>query len=272
MNLKELNKIAIIAARSAGEVIQKNMNDDVEVAIKNNVGSYAAQVVTAVDKKCEAVIVSYLQPSCKTFDLALLTEETEDDGSRFEKDFFWCVDPMDGTLSYINKKPGFAVSIALVAKDGTPYLGVVYDPSRENLYHAIRGNGVYKNGILFRMKRSNDHLSYFTDRKLSDTPRRAEIESILDNKTEELNLNRWSEIPGSGAVMNAIHVLENGPACMFKLPKKDTGGGSIWDYAATACIYKELGLQATNFEGGKLDLNRRDGAYMNHEGVFYANL
>ncbi|MBX2815736.1 MAG: hypothetical protein KTR24_07055 [Saprospiraceae bacterium] len=77
---------------------------------------------------------------------------------------------------------------------------------------------------------------------------------------------------GAGAVLNAIHVLENGPACMLKFPKAERGGGSVWDYAATACIYHELNLPATNFGGGKLDLNRSEGTFMNHEGVFYANL
>jgi 3'-phosphoadenosine 5'-phosphosulfate (PAPS) 3'-phosphatase len=72
--------------------------------------------------------------------------------------------------------------------------------------------------------------------------------------------------------LNGIHVLENGPACMLKLPKKESGGGSIWDFAATACIFQELGLPATNFEGGRLDLNRKDGTFMNHQGVFYGNL
>ena len=57
-----------------------------------------------------------------------------------------------------------------------------------------------------------------------------------------------------------------------KFPKKEIGGGSIWDFAATACIYQELGLTATNFGGGRLDLNRKDGTFMNHEGVFYANV
>ena len=76
---------------------------------------------------------------------------------------------------------------------------------------------------------------------------------------------------GAGAVLNAIFVLENGPACMIKHPKKENGGGSIWDYAATACIYNALGLSATNYKGEKLDLNRKEGTFMNHEGVFYDN-
>ncbi|MEZ4955040.1 MAG: inositol monophosphatase family protein [Saprospiraceae bacterium] len=44
---------------------------------------------------------------------------------------------MDGTLAFINKHPGFSVSIALIANDGTPHIGVVYDPSTDTLYQAI---------------------------------------------------------------------------------------------------------------------------------------
>lgn len=272
MNLVHLNKIAIEAALSAGKVIQKYMNEDVLVEKKKGGASYASQVVTAVDRACETAIFAHLRPTCDAFGLALLSEETEDDGSRFEKDFFWCIDPMDGTLAFINKKPGFSVSIALIAKDGTPYMGVVFDPSTDTLYHAIKGNGAYKNGRPWEIEHTNDHLTYVTDRKLKETPHAAEIESLLYKKAEKLGLNGVTEIAGAGAVLNAMLVLENGPACMLKFPKKENGGGSIWDFAATACIYQELGLPATNFEGGRLDLNRKDGTFMNHEGVFYANL
>jgi len=111
-----------------------------------------------------------------------------------------------------------------------------------------------------------------TDKKLKDTPRAAEIEIMLQEYVTKLGLNEIKEISGAGSVMTAIRVLENGPAFMLKFPKKEKGGGSLWDFAATACIFHELGLPATNFEGGKLDLNRKDGTFMNHEGVFYANL
>jgi fructose-1,6-bisphosphatase/inositol monophosphatase family enzyme len=272
MDLIQLNNIAIKAALSAGKVIQKYMNEDVLVEKKKGGDSYASQVVTAVDRECETAIISHLRPTCDEFDLGLLSEETEDDGSRFEEDYFWCIDPMDGTLAFINKQPGFSVSIALIAKDGTPCIGVVFDPSTDTLYHAIKGNGAYKNGSPWEIKHTNDHLTYVTDRKLKDTPHAAEIERLLNENVEKLSLNGVKEIAGAGAVLNGILVLENGPACMLKLPKKESGGGSIWDFAATACIFQELGLPATNFEGGRLDLNRKDGTFMNHQGVFYANL
>ena len=272
MDLMQLTQIAIQASLAAGKIIQNHMNENVTVEKKLGMRSYAAQVVTEVDRKCETAILNHLLPTCEEFDLALLSEETEDDGSRFEKDYFWCVDPMDGTLSFINKRPGFSVSIALVSKDGAPYIGVVFDPSTNNLYHAIKGKGAWKNSRPWELKHTNDHLCYLTDRKLQDTPRASEIESLLKEKVEQLSLNGIQEIAGAGAVLNAIGVLENGPACMLKFPKKENGGGSIWDFAATACIYQELGLPATNFEGGKLDLNRKDSTFMNHQGVLYTNL
>ena len=271
MDLLHLSQTAIKAALAAGKNIRKSMHDEVAVEKKQSGTSLASQVLTAVDRECEAVILTHILPLCETDDLALLSEETEDDRSRFEKNFFWCIDPMDGTLAFINKRPGFSVSIALVAKDGSPYLGVVYDPSRETVYHAIKGKGAFKNHVPWEIKNTNDYLTYVTDRKLEDTPQVNSIAQLLDQKAKELNLKGIQEISGAGSVLNAILVLENGPACLLKYPKKEKGGGSIWDFAATACIYQELGLPATNFVGGKLDLNRKDSSFMNHEGVFFTN-
>jgi len=271
MNISQLTQVAAEAALAAGQVIQKAIGETVVVEEKQAGGSYASQVVTAVDKAAEAVILSDLLPTCEAFGLALLSEETEDDGSRFEKDFFWCVDPMDGTLPFIRKQPGFSVSIALVAKDGTPHIGVVVDPSTNTLYHAIRGEGAWKNNTPWAIQNTNDHLAYVTDRPLKDTPRAAEIRQLLQQQVEKSGLSGVQEISGGGAVLNAIRVLENGPACMLKFPKKEQGGGSIWDFAATACIFQAMGRPVTNFDGGRLDLNRRDSTFMNHEGVLYLN-
>lgn len=271
MNLSKLTDIAIKAALDAGTLIQQYMHEEVVVEHKEGGGSYASQVVTAVDRACEAVILAHLRPSCDAFDLALLSEETEDDGSRFEKDFFWCIDPMDGTLPFINKQAGFSVAIALVAKDGTPCLGVVVDPSTDTLYHATSGKGAFKNGHSWEVEPANDHLTYVTDRKLKDSPHAAKIEEFLQEQVAKLGVHGVRELAGAGAVLNAIRVVEHGPACLLKWPKKENGGGSIWDFAATACMFHELGLSATNVAGGKLDLNRKDGTFMNHEGVLFTN-
>lgn len=271
MDWELLTDVAIRAARAAGQIIQQSLGEELVVGRKEVGTSEASQVVTEVDKQCEAAILAHLQPTCETYDLALLSEETQDDGSRFEKDFFWCIDPMDGTLAFVNKRPGFSVSIALVARDGRPCIGVVFDPSTNVLYHAARGKGAYRNGEPWQPACNNDFLTYVTDRKLRDTPFVETIQQLLNEQVARLHLQGIREMDGAGSVLNAILVLEHGPACMLKLPKEEDGGGSIWDFAATACIYEELGLPATNFAGGRLGLNRREGTFMNREGVFYGN-
>jgi 3'-phosphoadenosine 5'-phosphosulfate (PAPS) 3'-phosphatase len=70
--------------------------------------------------------------------------------------------------------------------------------------------------------------------------------------------------------MNALWCLENAPACYFKFPKPQEGGGCFWDYSATACIFHELGAIATDIHGDPLDLNRPDSTFMNHRGSLYA--
>ncbi len=271
MDFIQLSETAIRAALAAGKIIRSHLDKDIQVEKKDGGAGLASQVVTEVDHACEAVILDHLRPTCEMYDLALLSEEREDDGGRFEKDYFWCVDPMDGTLAFIRKQPGFSVSIALIDKGGTPCLGVVYDPSTEALYHAVKGKGAFRDHQAWELNPSHDYLTYVTDRKLKDTPRATEIEDLLAKEVKRLGLKGWVEKSGGGSVLNAIHVLEQGPACLLKFPKMEEGGGSIWDFAATACIYQELGMPATNFAGGRLDLNRRDSSFMNHEGVLYAN-
>lgn len=272
MDLQHLTKIAIKAALAAGKVIQKAMNQEVIVEKKEGGDSYGSQVVTAVDLACEKIIFSHLKPTCTAFDIALLSEETEDDESRFQKDYFWCIDPMDGTLAFINKYPGFSVSIALVAKDGTPHIGVVYDPSKDHLYYAIKGKGAFKNGKKWTMNATNKYVTYITDKKLDDTPKKAQIKEIIQHKMNTLKIQELKEISGSGAILNAILVAENAPAIFLKLPKKEKGGGSIWDFAATACIFQELNLKATDFNGDSLNLNNKKSTFMNDQGVFYSSL
>jgi 3'-phosphoadenosine 5'-phosphosulfate (PAPS) 3'-phosphatase len=272
LDLHYLTNVAVKAALAAGKIIKKAIDDDVEIREKEGGNTYASQIVTTVDFECESVILEYLTPTCKNYDIALLSEEKEDDKSRFEKDFFWCIDPMDGTLAFINKKPGFSVAIALVSKAGIPQIGVVFDPSNDNLYYAIKNKGAFKNGKPWQPSTPNNHLTYVTDKKLEDTPRASEIKKLLNSKIANLGLQNYKEISGAGSVLNAILVAENTPALLLKFPKKEKGGGSIWDFAATACIFKELRLAATNFKGKSLDLNRKEDTFMNTEGILFSSL
>lgn len=269
-----LLSVAVEAAETAGQMVARSRPQNIQR--KEGGESLASQVLTEVDEQSQQIILDLLEPTLGAFDLALLTEESEDDHSRFEKEYFWCIDPLDGTLPFIDGIPGYAVSIALVARDGTPHIGVVYDPVEHNSYHAVRGGGIYKNGQPWQAVRlrydQGSRLQLITDRSFKDHPQFFQTLDTLRVISEEIGLPGGVETQmNGGAVMNAIGVLEKAPACYFKFPKVGNGGGSIWDFAATACLFAEAGAAATDFSGNPLDLNRPDSTFMNHRGIFFAS-
>ena len=71
--------------------------------------------------------------------------------------------------------------------------------------------------------------------------------------------------------MNAIATLSNSNYCYFKFARSDDGGGSIWDYAATACLFHEAKAVACNSYGNPMELNRPGSTFMNHKGIIYTS-
>lgn len=270
MNFTELTEKAVKAASNAGQLIRSYRDKDVNVMQKEGGSTLASQVVTEVDRKSQDAILQVLLPTCDEFDIALLAEEDEDDRGRLESAYFWCIDPLDGTLPFINGQPGYSVSIGLVAKDGTPVIGVVYDPVHDVLYQATKGQGLRRNNERWSLMQDSQALTFTYDRSFAEDPNFNQVKDELEAYTHSLGLNEFNPIHYGGAVLNACHVLENGPGCHFKFPKSQDGGGSLWDYAATACLYEEGGAVVSDVFGNSLELNRPDSTYMNHRGALYA--
>ena len=269
LDLKYLLGVAKYAALKAGRIINASLGKELNVQLKGEGLSLASSVVTEVDLLAQSAIFEVLKESIERFDLGLLSEEQLDNKSRFVKDFFWCVDPLDGTLPFTEQVQGYSVAIALVSKIGTPVLGVIYDPFRNNLYEARVGRGVFKNEVPYQVERSNNQFTFITDRSFMKTGDFDTFIQKLKVAAKDKGLNDFKIISHGGASMNAIWVLENAPAAYIKLPKISDGGGGLWDFTASACIFSELNLKATNYAGGKLDLNRIDSIFMNHEGVWF---
>jgi len=270
-DLRGLTECAVDAALAAGKVIQGYCGGEVEVLPKKGGDSLASQVVTEVDRKAQDAILEVLRPSIDQYNLALLTEESEDDGSRFQQEYFWCIDPLDGTLAFSEGEDGYAVSIGLVARDGSPQIGVVYDPVREVLWQAAKGQGLQRNGQDWKVTDSSNTLTFTYDRSFEVHPQFLSLCDVLCEVGRKFGLKDIQDIQFGGSVMNAMHALENWPGCHLKLPKLEEGGGSLWDYAATACIYDEAGGWATDVFGQRLELNRKESTFMNHKGVLYAS-
>ena len=136
--------VAVRAARAAGQIILRYMNrlDSLEVVEKQR-----HDYVSEVDKMAEAEIIRELRRAYPRD--AILAEES---GTIGKSRNVWVIDPLDGTHNYLRGFPHFCVSIALL-ENNEPVIGVVYDPLRDELFTASKGDGAYLNDRRMRVGR-----------------------------------------------------------------------------------------------------------------------
>ncbi|MFM2407725.1 MAG: hypothetical protein RL358_467 [Pseudomonadota bacterium] len=136
--------IAVKAARRAGNLIYRSTDkiDHLTVTKKSH-----ADFVTEVDRAAEQVIMETLLEAYPSH--AILAEES---GSHGESEYLWIIDPLDGTTNFLHGFPQFAVSIALEHK-GVLTQAVIYDPVRNELFTATRGQGAYLNDKRIRVSK-----------------------------------------------------------------------------------------------------------------------
>ena len=269
--LDKLCNLACEAAQLAGEYIAQKFKQEIKVQKKLTGTSLAAQVVTEVDIKSQDIIVNHLQSTLTDYDLGLLTEEGVQDQSRFEKDYFWCIDPLDGTLPFTRKEEGFAVSIALVSRKGESLIGVVYDPYRCDLYAARIGSGATKNGNPLELIEADNEVFFYRDCSFLKSKNNTEMFDRLQSELPSLEVQSLRVKESFGAVMQAINVIQRPNSIYFKVPKKEFGGGSSWDFAATVCIANEMNTHVSDAKGNPLTLNSQKSTFMNEKGVLFAS-
>lgn len=137
-----LINIAIKAALSASKIIVRSLDRLDTIAITEKARN---DFVTEIDKFSEQEIISIIH---KAFpDHAILGEES---GAAGENEYTWIIDPLDGTTNFIHGFPHFSISIA-VSRNNVLQHGVIYDPLRQELYHATKGAGAYLNNTRIRV-------------------------------------------------------------------------------------------------------------------------
>jgi myo-inositol-1(or 4)-monophosphatase len=133
---------AIRAARRAGDLMLRHLDDVARISVRTKGRN---DFVSEVDHMAERVIVDTLIGAYP--DHAILAEEG---GASGESDHLWIIDPLDGTTNFLHGFPQFAVSIALRRK-GRLHQAVVYDPVKQDLFTASRGQGAHLNNRRIRV-------------------------------------------------------------------------------------------------------------------------
>ena len=130
---KKYLEFAKMIAYKAKEIMLKYFNEDNGSSYK-----YDQTIVTLADTEINNYLIEKVK---ETFPTHSVDGEEEQFGV---SDYVWVCDPVDGTAMYARHIPVAVFSLALVI-DGTPTVGVVYDPFTDNMYSAVKGNGAYCN-------------------------------------------------------------------------------------------------------------------------------
>ena len=138
--------MGIRAVRAAGDFIVRCMDQMQGISVTEKSRN---DFVSEVDRRAEQIIIDNLRKAYP--DHAILAEESGGSGN---SDYRWIIDPLDGTTNYLHGYPQFAVSVALAHK-GVLDQGIVYDPLRQELFTASRGEGAHLDGRRIRVTRLN---------------------------------------------------------------------------------------------------------------------
>ncbi|WP_020396551.1 inositol monophosphatase family protein [Thiolinea disciformis] len=235
--------IATRTARQAGEMIRRYAGEVDKLRIHHKADN---DFVTEVDRQVEREIVFALKRAYP--DHAILGEEGSTHGSD-DAEYQWVIDPLDGTTNFLYGLQHFSVSIGLKQK-GRPFLGVVFDPVRDEMFAAVRGEGATLNNRKLRVSarpglqnallatgvpfRTNQNLDLYLDTMRALLPSTAGVRRM------------------GSAALDLAYVACGRFDGFWEFGLKE------WDMAAGIVLVQEAGGLTTDLQGGNNHWNTGD--------------
>jgi len=232
---------AIQTARDAGSLLAERLGRVFQISHKGEI-----DLVTEVDLASERLIIDRIKSHYPRH--AILAEESgASEGGRLfgeQADWKWIIDPLDGTTNYAHGYPCFCVSIAAEHK-GEIELGVIYDPMRDELFSAERGQGAALNGRRIRVSQTEDlNRAMLCTGFPYDVRERGEFARHFTN-----------------FIMHAQAVRRDGTAALdlaYVACGRFDGfweeGLRPWDVAAGVLMIEEAGGRVSRYDGAPFDI------------------
>jgi len=238
INVKDVEAIAL----QAGNVIMNIYKKDFNIEYKDDKSPLTEADLKANEIICKSLLKLYPQ-------IPIMSEENKQINYELRKnwEYYWCIDPIDGTKEFIKKNDEFTINIALIQKD-TPVLGIVYAPAIDEMYVAKRGEGAFKNGKkLPIIKNDNQKEKLFV----------VASKSHLSYETQEFidNLDTKEIVQVSKGSSLKLCMVAEGIADIYPrlAPTME------WDTAAADAIVRESGKMIYQFDSNKLmTYNKKD--------------
>jgi myo-inositol-1(or 4)-monophosphatase len=247
---KSFTAVAVNTAAKAGQWVKSKLGEINQLKTKTS----SRDLVTEVDKGAETMIRNLIHTHFPQH--SFLGEEGVEPGPDAalqvlkqvqEAEYLWIVDPIDGTTNFVHGFPFFAISIALAHK-GELIVGVIYDPSRDELFVAEKGKGAYVAG---------KRMCVSSEEQLSDCLLASGFPSQYESFTANLN--------GIRVLVPQVRNIRTTGSAALHLAYVAAGrisgfweyGLSPWDMAAGVLLVKEAGGHVTDISGEPYHLGVR---------------
>lgn len=248
MNWQEVDRHAKMWIKEAGEKIKESFTSILNIETKSN----ANDLVTNMDREIEGYFLHKIKQYYPAH--VLLGEEGTGEKVTSLEGIVWIIDPIDGTMNFVHQQRNFAISIGIY-ENGVGKIGLIYDVMRDELYHAIKGQGAFLN-----------------EQRLSPLKQTVLEEAVIGLSTMWVTPNRridhhvllplLSRVRGTRSYGSAA--LEMAYVASGKLDAYITLRLSPWDFAAGVILVEEVGGVCRTLKGERLN-------FLEENTIFIAN-
>ena len=226
-------------AREAGRLLMEHFRRPVKIEYKGDV-----DLVTVADRQSEALILQQIRKHFPAHDV--MGEE----GTRIEtgSDYKWYVDPLDGTTNFAHGYPVFCVSLA-VEFQGTRIAGIIYDPTRDELFAAEKGSGARLNGVPIHVSSTSN---------LAECLVATGFPSHKRHKNPNIYFYHQITLRSHGVRRAGSAALDLCNVAAGRFDGFWEFNLNPWDTAAGVLIVEEAGGRVTDFSGGPFQISSRE--------------
>src|SRR5271155_2452968 len=226
-------------ARAAGALLMHHFHQHLKIEYKGE-----ADLVTAADRAAEVLIRERIRQQWPTHDVLGEEQGLSDQGSEYR----WYVDPLDGTTNFAHGFPVFCVSLALEHK-GTRIAGVIFDPTRDELFAAEQGSGAYLNQERIRVSKTAN---------LKECLLATGFPSHKRHKNPNIFFYHQITLRSHGVRRAGSAALDLCNVAAGRFDGFWEFNLNPWDTAAGVLLVEEAGGKVARFDGGPFQISSRE--------------
>ncbi len=238
-----LIELAIKAAREAGAILQDFAGRGFEITHKGRI-NLVTEADLASERHIKQLIAAHFPTHRIIAEESWAEESWAGEHDVTDDNYSWLIDPLDGTTNFSHGFPCYAVSIG-VERKGESVVGVIYDPTRDELFAAERGAGATLNGKPIRVS------------DVTQLEKALTVSGFPYDVRERMNeyLPAWREFLNHSQAVRRLGAAAIDMACVAcgRMDGFWEHGLSAWDVAAGWVIIEEAGGRVTKLDGSRFD-------------------